>query len=231
MNLIHIDTRDADRKLKELSGKLSQKQIIVVTRMSMNRAIKKGKTEIKKSILSLYNIKSSRIDDSNRKKGLSVKLSQGNNLSAEVDAGHVPVNLSETKVKFKGVEVARGISFKNGQLKKGRSYKRSISTIAVQVLKAGPIKTINSAFTIGIATHYKTGNQFTTPAVFARGKRGKPDFKFGKSRYPIDSLSTVSVATAAFNTKAQEMVQPVVSEMYETEMVRNMNRLINSLPQ
>jgi hypothetical protein len=229
MNMIHVDTREADKKLKALSKQLSAKQIISVTRMSMNRAVKKGKTEIKRSILGLYNIKSSRIDNSDRKKGLSVKLAQGNKLSAEVDAGHTPVNLSETKVKFKGVEVARGVSFKNGKAAKGKSYKRSVSSIAVQVLKAGPMKIVSTAFTIGIATS-KKGNQFTTPAIFARGTRGKPAFQFGKKRLPIGSLSTVSVATASLNVRAQQHVQPVVSKMYEDEMQRNMKRIIDAVP-
>jgi hypothetical protein len=226
--MIKIDVRKQDIEgLKDLKKQLSKPQVASATRMALNDSIRKGKTETKKAITAIYNIKPSRIDDSSKKKGLSLKLATNSSLSAEVDAGHVPVNLSETKVSYKGVVVAMQVKYKNGQAKKGKSFKRSTSAISVQVRKDEGAKVINTAFTIGSATHAKTGNQFATSAIFARGKKGKPVFSFGKSRYPIDSLSTVSVATAALNVKAKEKVQPVVSAFYKKDIQKQMQRLID----
>jgi hypothetical protein len=224
--MIKIDVRQQGTEtLDELKKQLSKQQVTAATRMALNDSIRKGKTETKKSITAIYNIKPSRIDNSDKKKGLSTKLATNSSLWAEVDAGHVPISLSEANPKFKGVTVATTVKYKNGKASKGKNLKRSTTQISVEVINGKRI-TLGSAFTIGIGTNAQTGKQFTTPAIFARGKRGKPTFSFGKSRYPIDSLSTVSVAVAALNVKAKEQVQPVITEFYQKSVQRQMERLI-----
>jgi hypothetical protein len=223
--MIKVDVRQANRELEKLKKQVSSKQVASATKMALNDGVRKGKTEVKKSISSLYNISSSRIDDGNKKKGLSLKLATNDHLMAEVDAGHIPVNLSEASAKFKGETVATKVSFRGGKAKKGKAIKRSLGKISVEVIK-GERKELETAFTIGRATHAATGQQFTTTAIFARGKKGKPDFKFGKSRLPIDSMSTVSVATAALNTDAQTKVQPIVNQHVTNRMIHHLKRAI-----
>lgn len=227
--MIKIDVRkESTKALNDLKKQLSKQQVASATRMALNDSIRKGKTETKRSISAIYNIKPSRIDDRDKKKGLSTKLATNTNLSAEVDAGHVPINLSEANPKFKGVTVATSVKHKKGKASKGKNIKRSTGQISIEVIR-GQRKIISSAFTIGIATHAKTGKQFTTSAIFARGKRGKPTFAFGKKRYPIDSLSTVSVATAALNVRAKEKVQPIVSAFYQNSMERQLQRQLKKI--
>ncbi|MGZ5302527.1 MAG: hypothetical protein ACXWDO_00295, partial [Bacteroidia bacterium] len=186
-----------------------------------------------KSILSLYNIKSSRIDDRDAKKGLSVKLATGSKLSAEVDAGHIPVNLVNVAgIKTTREEVGRKVSFassiktrKTRSVKGGKVYRTAIS---VEITK-GTRTTLRTAF---IVNKFKSQGGSTVNiaggAIFARGKRGKPTFEHGRSRMPIDSLSTVSVSTAANNTKAQENVMPVVSSVYVKELERQLKRRLDA---
>lgn len=219
-----VDTKEIDN----LKKRLSKSKIASATRMALNDSIRKGKTETKRAIVGIYNFKPSRIDDRDRKKGLSLKLATNSNLSAEVDAGHVPINLSEASPKYKGITVANQVKYKKGKAQKGKAFKRSTGQISVEVLK-GQRKVIGSAFTIGIGTNAKSGNQFATSAIFARGKRGKPKFSFGKKRYPIDSLSMPSVATAALNVHAKEKVQPIVTEFYQKSMQRQLERQLEKV--
>lgn len=223
--MIKVDTRQASKELQKLKKQVSPAKLASATKMALNDGVRKGKTEVRKSINSLYNISKSRIDDSNKKKGLSLKLATNDHLMAEVDAGHIPINLSEAAPKFKGETIATKISFKGGKAKKGQAIRRSTGKISVEIVK-GERKTLETAFTIGRATHATTGQQFSTTAIFARGKKGKPDFKFGKKRLPIDSMSTVSVATAALNTNAQQQVQPIVNEHVERRMMHHLQRAI-----
>jgi hypothetical protein len=227
MKNIAIKVKKLDTKeLDTLKKQLSKSQVANATRMALNDSIRKGKTETKRSITEMYNIKPSLIDYSDRKKGLSTKLATKSNLSAEVDAGHIPISLSEANPQFKSVVVASQVKYKNGKAKKGKNVKRSVGQISIEIIK-GQRKIISSAFAIGIGTNATTGKQFTTPAIFARGKRGKPTFQFGKSRYPIDSLSTVSIATATLNVKAKEKVQPIITAFYQKSVARQMQRLID----
>jgi hypothetical protein len=227
--MIKIDVRKVKTEaLDQLKKQLSKEHVVKATRMAINDSIRKGKVETKKSITEIYNIKPSRINDSNKNKGLSTKLATNSNLSGEVDAGHIPINLSEASPKFKGVTVATQVKYKKGKASRGKNIKRSTSSISIEIIR-GQRKTLSSAFTIGIATNPKTGNQFTTPAIFARGKRGKPTFAFGKKRYPIDSLSTISVATAALNVKAKEKVAPIINQFYQNSVERQMKRMIENV--
>src|SRR3954462_12715733 len=106
---IRVETKKATDNLKHLKDQLSQKEIAKATRMAINDSIRKGKTQVKSAITEIYNIKSSRIIDADRKKGLSVKAATDSNLTGELIAGHKPVSLSETKVSFKGKTVAQQI--------------------------------------------------------------------------------------------------------------------------
>lgn len=190
-------------------------------RMAMNESVRKGRTEVKKSITEFYNIKPGTITDSNKKKGLSLKLATDKNLRAEVDAGHVPINIgSLSGVKDLKVESAREFAFAtNVKTKKTKVVKlaRIFKGGGIQVeVKKGEKKVLATAFRIE-----KFGN-----AVFARGKKNKLGFAFAKPRMPIDSISTISIATAAHNTNAQQKYWPVVESYYKQRLDYHLNRLI-----
>lgn len=210
--------------LKDELNKLKKErlQIDVATRMALNEAVKKGKTEVKKSITEVYNIKPGSITDSNRKKGLSIKSATNKNLRAEVDAGHTPVNIgSLSKVKQVKQEVGQNVAFaSNVKTKKTKTVKlaRIFKGGGIQFeLKKGSVKTLPSAFRVG-----KLNN-----AVFARGKKKKIGFQFDKPRMPIDSVSTISVATAALNVDAQSKYTPVVEQYYAQRLEHHLKRMID----
>jgi hypothetical protein len=224
--MIKIDLRDGMHVLNELMKKLSPKQIADASRMALNEAARKGKTEVKNAILSVYNIKPSRITDSNRKKGLSIKPATNRDLTAEIDAGHLPTQLADANIKFKGTAIAQGIKIKDGKVKKGNFSKRSKSSVSVEV-KKGDRKTLGSAFVPGTAT--AGGTQMLTPLIFSRGKKGKPTFQFAKPRYPIDTLSSISVATAATNVNAKDKYEPTVRAYMQQRFVHHIQRMIKSI--
>ena len=200
-------------------------------RMALNDGARRSRTEVRKGIQQIYTIKSARILDSNPKKGLSIRFATDNNLEADLIAGHSPVNLSEVKIKttwttanYKAGDTAYSVK-KNGKLQKA---KRSVGLISVEVFK-GNSKQLLTAFIPGTATSAR-GTQFITPAIFARGKRGTPDFKFStdNKRYPIDTLSTVSIFTAALNAKTQGVYLNNVNTYTVSRLMRNLERLGSS---
>jgi hypothetical protein len=221
---IKIDARAGLKKLKQLGSELSKQQIRNITSMSLNKAITSSKTEAKKSITDLYNLKSSYVD----KKLFSLKASKYN-LTAQLNADHKPVSLASFPLKFKSITIAYNLNSKKGR-SKGNAVKRSVGQVSVQIFKDGPYKTINTAFAPGVVKSRDPGViQATTPAIFARGKRGKPDFQFGKSRYPIDTLSSVSVATAALNDKNKPRIEKKANEVLTNEFSRLMKNALNKL--
>jgi ribosomal protein L23 len=227
--MVTVDVRDANKALQGIVKILSPEKTARATKMALNDGIRKAKTETKRAITSIYNIKPSRIDDSNRKKGLSVKFATDKKLSTEVDAGHIPLTLSEANPKYKGETVATQLNFsKKGKAKRGKAIRRSTGKISIEIIK-GQRKELATAFTIGRATHASGGMQFTTSAIFARGKKDKIKFNFSKPRYPIDSMSTISVATAALNTNAQNKIQPVVNEYVTKRMKHHLTGLVEKI--
>jgi hypothetical protein len=224
--IIKIDAKPAFQKLKELSNQLSKQKIASIATMSLNRAAKSARTEAKRSIAAIYNIKPSLVDNSDTRRGLSILPATKSTLTAEVKAGHKPIALSNFPVKFQSKTIAYNLSSKPGK-SKGKAVKRSIGEVFVAI-KKGDYKAINTAFVPGVVKH-TGGSQITTPAIFARGKRGKPTFSFGKSRYPIDTLSSVSVYSAVLNDGVNEKMKKKADDVLNAEIERNIKRLIQKL--
>lgn len=210
----------------QATQKLSPSQIAGAMRMAINESLTKGRTMVRRSLQDAYNIKTARVND--EKKGLSLKKATNKDLTGQINASHTPIAIKDMNPKFKGVAIAQQVSFKNGRAKKGKILRRSTSQISIEVIK-GQRKTIDSAFTIARGTNASNGQQFGTPAIFARGKRGKPDFKFSKSRLPIDSLSTVSVGTAATNKRSLDQYDGPINSYAQQRFVYHIERLIKSV--
>lgn len=222
--MIRISLQQAIREISKAEKEFGEQKVHAAVRQALNEGIRKGRTEVRRSIQSLYNIKASRINDSDKRKGLSLRLATNKNLEADLDAGHVPITLSDTSVSYKGDVVA--VSFKrnkSGKITNKKNIKRSTGIITVEIIK-GQSKTIPSAFTIGVSSG-ATGIQSATSAIFARGKRGKPDFQFGKDRLPIDVISTVSVATAVISVRSQSIYNQTVTDYTMQRLMRSLKRL------
>ena len=205
MNNIEIDARDAISKLKHLQSQLTQREVASATRIAMNDATRWGKTRVKDAIRTQYNLKPGRITDSNPKKGLSLSLATTDNLTARIKAGHTPANLG---------------SFTGTRFPKGRG-------VSIEI-KRGQRKTIASGFRLKVSSGVQGASGTGDKAVaFARGRYGKPGFQFGKARKPISALSSISVATAAANTNAIKKYEPAVSQRFQEQLVRQLNRMID----
>lgn len=225
--MIEVRAEINDDLFKRAMEQLSPSKVVQALRMALNDSVVKGRTMVRRSIQEVYNIKAARINDSNSKRGLSLKKATNSELQAEIRAGHIPLKLSEMNPKYTGSVIARNVSFKGGNARKGKLIKRSTSAISVEVIK-GQRKTLGSAFTIGVATNRVSGQQFATSAIFARGKKGKPGFQFGKARFPIDSISSVSVATAATNTKSLDKYQDDINKYATDRFIHHVERLLKA---
>jgi hypothetical protein len=204
--------------------KLSSRQIAAAMRMAINEGLVKGRTEVRRGIQQVYNIRTGILND--EKTGLKLKKATGTNLTGDISANHKPMSISDADPKFKGVTVGQQFTRgKDGKVKKGAKIRRSVAQISVEVIK-GQRKPINSAFAPGRATNSQSGKQHFTTAIFARGKRGKPGFNFGKARLPIDSISTVSPGTAATNERSVEQYSEIINNYAKGRFIHHINRLI-----
>lgn len=213
-------------------------------KMAINDGARRGRVMVRKGIQDVYNIKSARINDPNKKKGLSVQFAQSGNLKATISAGWMPVNLVNVQgSKLEASQVGSEIAFssrirynkKTGAVIPGRTTSRRIRKIysgggiSVEIRK-GSRKTISSAFTIGRFHHYKTGASVSIPggAVFARGKKGTPAFQFGKKRMPIDSIATISVHRASVDSKAVDLFEGPVNAYTMQRFKHHVERMIKA---
>jgi hypothetical protein len=227
-----ISVKDAEKAIKEAEQQYSRSKVAGAIRMALNDTARTGKVAVRKSIQDLFNIKNSRINDTNPKKGLSVSFATNNKLEAEIRAGHIPVNLINiTGVKLEAQQTGQEFSYastikrrKTKAVKGKKTY--SGRGISLEIFK-GDRKNIPTAFTVGKFRHFKSGSAVSIPstAVFARGQKGKPGFQFGKARMPIDSLSTVSIGTASINSKAQDKYGDKVNTYCLQRLLKNLNSL------
>jgi hypothetical protein len=207
--------------------KLSPSQIANAMRMAINEGLTKGRTEVRKGLQEVYNIRTSVLNDA--KTGLQINKATNKNLSGDIHASNKPLPISEMDPKFKGKTIGQSFSRgKNGKVKKGRIVKRSVGQISIEVIK-GQRKILETAFIPGRAANASTGMQGFTRAVFARGLRGKPGFAFSKPRLPIDSLSTVSPGTAASNERSVEKYSGTVKSYAEQRFVHHIERMIKAV--
>ncbi len=228
---ITIDTTE----LKPLLEQLKPSQIATVQTMALNRAVKKGRTEIKRAIQAVYTFSSSQIDSKDPDKGLSVRTATKNNLEAVVVAGHSPRNLATAKIKLKSVTT--GYKFQVAsrlKTKKQHTFRQAIRTQYVEAEITKGVKTIfHSAFILGVTKGKKGAKALgDTQAIFARGKYNKGiGFAFaGKSNNaskPIGSLKTLSMATAAQNVGVENTYAPIVEGFATNEFERLIKAKIN----
>ena len=228
---ITIDTTE----LKPLLEQLKPSQIATVQTMALNRAVKKGRTEIKRAIQAVYTFSSSQIDNKDPDKGLSVRIATKNNLEAVVVAGHKPRNLSAGTIKFKSVIV--GHTFQRAsslKTKKEKTFRQAVKTQFIEAEVTKGKKTIfQSAFVLGVNKGQKGASKVgENKAIFARGKHNKGvgfafAGKMNNASKPIDSIKTLSMATAAQNAGVENTYAPLVQDFATNEFERLIKARIN----
>lgn len=218
---LHLDTSE----FSHLTRNLSASQVMRTQQMVINRAAKKGRTEIRKAIQTRYTFPTNEIYNTDPLKGLNVELATGNNPEAKVLAGHIPRNLSANTIRFKSMTVGhRFATASNIKTRKQRTFREAIKKYYVESEIVKGQKTVfHSAFMLGVRHGKKgTDNTSSRKTIFARGKRGSTAFKFSTdfARKPIDSISGMSIATAANNTRIQQMFGDVTTDFARNEYRR-----------
>lgn len=220
--MIKIDTRDALKTLDHLTKSLTKNEVAKASSMAMNEAVRSGRKEIKDEIRKIYNLKTERIYDTRKERGISMSFATVSNPIAKINAGHMPVNLSNFNPRSSKMESGREITFysdlrtrKLKMFKGPKMYKAN--GISVEVRK-GQRKNIPVAF-----------QPVAGKAIFARGIHGKPGFVFGKKRLPIGALSSVSIATAALEGNVAPKYQAKIEERYATRIEHQLKRMIDKV--
>lgn len=213
--------------LERAKAKLSSSQISAAMRMAINEGLTKGRTEVRRGVQEVYNMRTAVLN--NDTTGLKIKKATGSNLTGNIAASNKPLPISEASPKFRSVTIGRSFTYnKDGKVKKGAAIKRSVAQISIEIIK-GQRKTINTAFAPGRATNATSGKQSFNTAIFARGKRGKPGFKFAKPRMPIDTISTVSPGTAASNERSVNNYSNTVTDYANKRFVYHIERMIKEV--
>lgn len=211
-------------ELVKISDNFRVQRIQAAARMATNDSLKWGRTQIRRSIQEYYNIKAKRVNDSVAQRGLKIVLARDADLNGKITAGHKPIDLSDiTKVKISQQVVAQNVTYsssvatKRVKARKGAQIKRPVG-VDVQISK-GRKETIQRAFFI--AKFGKT--------VFARGTYGQNGMEFTDDpRAKIQAIKTVSVATAALNTRAMAQWSRPIQDRFDMENRRQISRLLGT---
>lgn len=229
---MQIKIETTEEVFAKAQAKLSPSQIAMAMRMALNDGVRKGRTMVRKEIQTRYAFSASLLNDKKEAVGLSLKMATNRDLTAKINAGNTPISLSNANPKFKGIAVGYRLrqDKKKGTVSKGKAFKRSVGQVSVEVIR-GKRLPLRSVFTVGKALNVKSGNVAFTSALFARGKKekGKAKFTFGKDRYPIDTLSTVSIGTAALNKETLAKYEGPVSEYAQSRFLHHVERLIKAV--
>lgn len=195
---IKLYTQDSFKVVDDLKDTLSAAQLAGAVRRGINLALRKGRTQMRKDIREEYAIKQGRVYSSDDEKGLKVSGSKGYELSGMITAGHKPVGLAA----FGGVRQNKG-------------------GVGVEIHK-GKREQIASAFLLP-----GKGN-----VVFAHGKYSTYGFIFSRGavfgRARLDALNSPSVATMLLNKKTQNRYADIVVDVYESEVIRQIDLLTHA---
>lgn len=189
-------------ELTRLKESLRPTQVNTATRMAINDTLRWSNTRIRQTVQETYNIKTKRVLDKDEKKGLVPRFASASKLWGVITAGHRPINMASL---LRTRQVGSGVS--------------------VEVMK-GTRQTIQSAFLL------------PNGAVVARGEypeRGTFVFRHGagertentQGNDAFSPLQTISIATAALNTRAFAKWSVPTQDHYDAQLKRQLSRLIN----
>lgn len=199
--MLKIDI-DGLTQFKDLAASLTAAQLRKAVRLGTNDTLRWSRTRIRTTIQEAYNIKAARINDTDSRKGLKLLLATtADPMNGRITAGHRPINLASL----------------------GRS-RRTKTGVSVEVLK-GHRGIIQRAFMIpGKNTVFARGRYSAFGFLF-RGGIGERQNTTGNDT-PISGINTVSVATAALNTRAFNKWEPDVNKKHIHEIERQISRLL-----
>lgn len=207
-----------------------------VLKMVTNDSLRKARTEVRRGIQAVYNIRADRINDGSYRKGLSMKFASTHDLTAELRAGHDVISFksltgvrTEKKQTGQHFSVATTLRGRKQKTMKGAKVYAG-GGVSVKIFKKGSKKIIPSGFVPGMGRQgQSTSKSISGALVFARGIRGKVGFEFKKDRNPIGTFSNISIATAALNTNSKRVYAVAVNEYSKRRLIHHIERHIKKL--
>lgn len=231
MAAIDLRVKSELYKLRDLSQKLSSREVSRATSAAINRSLSRSFTVIKSSIRQKYNISAYDLRDYRILK--STPQSLEGNLKVKRD----PISLARFNPRFISVSNSGNTAIsvrksKDGLTKSSKLSKRKSPAKGVSIeIKKGKRMNIPYAFMIK--------NDSMKP-VFARGEymRGNGGYSFVKRRkrvtrkgsdLPISKLLSTSVYGSTTNPAIQSKVSVDVSAWYQKRLIQELTYRINRI--
>ncbi len=211
--MIKIDSKAArDILINDLAKPLAPEQVKRATSRAINHTLGVIKTDVNKSIRSIYNLSAADVRDN-----LEIRKATLENLKGFIKANRAPLSVS----KFNPVSISlSGSGFIRGSIdrkSKGFAFKKTKSDkvgVSIQVLK-GERKNIGSAFMLLQGSG--------KGSVMARGNYSTgSNFNFTKPRLPIEGLNSISIYGATLHSKVTSVVMPLGSEKYTERLIHEL---------
>lgn len=227
MQHLHLDTREATRKLTDLTRGLSISEFRIAQSRAINHTLGKGRTMASRAIRSQY-----KMPVVYANKALKIVRSQTNRPIGYIKAssGMTPIHqfgarmftdMGRTITLKKGVQVSTIRARQSLRIKE----RAKVNRVEVEV-KKGSRQVINSAFFL------RTGGG---TVIAARGEYKKPtQFNFRTRRVsstgsdlPIDVLQSVSPYKATINDKAQAEIYRELGPAYLSRLSHEIKYVIS----
>jgi len=199
---IYSEGIEGYEELEKLKNSLSPGKVNIATRMSINDTLRWSRTKIRKTLQETYNIKTKRVNDDDPKKGLIPHFASTTKLWGVITAGHRPINMASLL-----------------------RTRQTDTGVSVEVMK-NQRQVIQSAFLLPNGAVVARGEYPDKgPFQFRHGVGERIDNAQGNDKFT--PLNTVSIATAALNTRAFDKWSAPTQAYYDVQLKRQLSRLIN----
>lgn len=190
-------------ELLRLKNQLSAQQVNNATKLAINDTLRWSRTRIRQSIQETYNIKTKRVHDDDPKKGLIPHFASLSKLWGVITAGHRPINMASLL-----------------------RTRQTDTGVSVEIMK-NQRTVIQSAFLLpngAVAARGEYPDKGTF--VFRHGEGERIENSKGNDAF--NTIHSISIATAALNTRAFEKWSKPTQFKYDINLYRQLSRLIQS---
>lgn len=212
---------DKMQTLRRLAEGLSDKQLRVADTRAINVAIRKANTQYRREIRDQYNLTYADT------KGIPVPTrATYSTLEGSLAGNTKPISLSRFNARFFGRYSVSSIKSKKGKLQQtGRAKaKRDGGKSGVEFeIHRGQKKRLPSAFMID------SNKGGLSMQVWARGKYSGNTFNWGRPRYPIEALKTVSPFGAMTREAIRDEIEVTAMDDMAKEFARQVELALNKI--
>lgn len=219
----YINAERAIRDLKELTKKLTGKQLAIAVSRGINSSLQKGRTTARQAVKDAYNIPQKNLS------GININKSFPSTQTGSIYASARPIPMDAFSPKFQTKTQTVTVSRKGVQKAKDRSRKSKDIGMGVSIeVKKGQRETVPFAFML-------VGQK---PRVFARGEyRSNFGFKQRHTRLSneqgndsVKPLVSITIHAAVINPETIGKIKSKLNNAITGDLRHEVQRLIDTLP-